>query len=320
MLNKNKDNKSKIILIAGPTASGKSLLALDLAKKYKGVIINADSQQIYKELPILSSQPSKNDFKEISHKLFGFLNFHNSFSVAEWFNLVKKEIKLILGKNKLPIVVGGTGMYINALLNGLKIFPDIPKKKKEEGKKIIKSIGSKNFYKMLKEKDKLCVHNINPNDKTRLLRSWEIFQASGKSIYEINKKNKIKKLKHVNFCKILIFPSRKEAYINCAERWDKMIKLGAIDEVKSLINKEKKLNKMSLIKTIGFNEIKKFLFNNEHIDKVSNQALQATRNYAKRQYTWFRNQYKADITFFEKYDQQKKKFFFKEIHDKLLTN
>ncbi len=320
MSKKNKDNKLQIIIVAGPTASGKSFLALDLAKKYNGVIINADSQQIYRELPILSSQPNKNDFKLVPHKLFSFLNFYNNFSVADWFKLVKKEIKNILNENKLPIVVGGTGMYINALLNGLKIFPEIPMKTREKGKKIIEILGTKKFYKMLKEKNEMCVYNINPNDKTRLLRSWEIFQISNKSIYEINKKNKIQKLDFVNFCKILIFPSRKETYINCARRWKKMIQSGAIDEVRLLMSKEKKLKKKSLIKTIGFNEIKKFLLKKDYFDKISSEALKATRNYAKRQYTWFRNQYKADIIFFEQFNQQKKNFFLKEINDKLLTN
>ena len=135
---------------------------------------------MYKELPILSSQPNKNYQKQVPHKLFSFLEFYNNFSVAEWFELVKKEIKNILNENKLPIIVGGTGMYINALLKGLKIFPEVPKKIKEEGQKIIEAIGTKKFYKMLKAKNETCVYNINQNDKIRLLRSWEIFQISKK--------------------------------------------------------------------------------------------------------------------------------------------
>ena len=135
MLKKNKENKFKIIIIAGPTASGKSPLAFDLAKKYNGIIINADSQQIYKELPILSSQPNKKDYKEVSHKLFNFLDFYKNFSVSQWFKLVKKEIKEAQKKNKLPIIVGGTGMYLNTLLNGLKVFPKIPIDLKKKGKK-----------------------------------------------------------------------------------------------------------------------------------------------------------------------------------------
>ena len=136
------------------TASGKSSLAFDLAKKYKGVIINADSQQVYKELPILSSQPNEKDYNKISHKLFNFLDFYKHFSVNQWFKLVNKEIKDAKKKNILPIIVGGTGMYLNTLLNGLKIFPEIPIDLRNKGKKLLDKIGSKSFFNELKKKTK----------------------------------------------------------------------------------------------------------------------------------------------------------------------
>tara|TARA_Y100000590_G_scaffold442823_1_gene571430 strand:+ start:3472 stop:4434 length:963 start_codon:yes stop_codon:yes gene_type:complete len=320
LLKKNKDNKFKIIIIAGPTASGKSLLALDLAKKYNGIIINADSQQIYKGLPILSSQPTKENYMKTSHKLFNFLDFYKDFSVSKWFNLVTKEIELAKKRNLIPIIVGGTGMYINTLLKGLKVYPKISVELKNRGEKIMNKIGSKNFYNQLKERNKTCVYKINSNDKVRLLRSWEIFEVTKKSIYEINKEKKIKKLNYCNFFKILVFPSKKQIYINCLKRWNNMIKLGAISEVKSLIIKEKNLNKKNLIKTIGFKELKDFILNKNDINKASELALQATRNYAKRQCTWFRHQFKADIILKKKYEKNIKKLFLKEIEDKLLTN
>ena len=317
---KKKENKFKIIIIAGPTASGKTSLALQLAKKYNGTIINADSQQIYKELPILSCQPNKNDYKKISHKLFNFLDFYKNFSVNQWFKLVIKEIKEAQKKNLLPIIVGGTGMYLNTLLNGLKVFPKIPTQLRDEGKKIIEKIGSRKFYEKLKEKNTTCVYKINPNDKIRLLRSWEIYKVSNKSIYEINKENKTKKLDSYNFYKILIFPPRKFVYLSCKQRWYNMIKLGAIKEVKLLMKKEKKLNKKNLIKTIGFKELKDFLLKKNDMNKTSELALQATRNYAKRQYTWFRHQFSANIIFKETYGKKNQKCFLREIQDKLLTN
>ena len=320
MLKKNKENKLKVIIIAGPTASGKSSLALDLAKKYSGIIINADSQQIYKELPILSSQPNKKDYKEISHKLFRFIDFYKHFSVDRWFKFVAKEIKSAERKNLLPIIVGGTGMYLNTLLNGLKVLPHVPIDLKKKGIKIMEEIGAENFYKKLKKKNKTCVYKINPSDKVRLLRSWEIYHISNKSIYEINKENKIKKLNSCNFCKILIFPPRKQVYLNCEKRWNKMIQSGAIKEVKLLMKKEEKLKKKNLIKTIGFKELKNFLLKKNNMNITSKMALQATRNYAKRQYTWFRHQFSANIMFKEKYEKKTKSFFLKEIQDKLLTN
>jgi tRNA dimethylallyltransferase len=320
LLKINKENKFKIIIIAGPTASGKSSLALDLAKKFNGIIINADSQQIYKELPILSSQPNKKNYVKVSHKLFNFLDFYKIFSVDHWFKLVKKEITKAEKKNFLPIIVGGTGMYINTLLNGLRVYPRVPGSLRKKGKKIIERIGSKKFYQKLKEKNKTCVYKINPNDKIRLLRSWEIYEISKKSIYEINKENKLRKLDSYDLFKVLIFPPRKQVYLNCTQRWKNMIKLGAIEEVKMLVKKEKKLKKKNLIKTIGFKELKNFLLKKNNINEASKLALQATRNYAKRQYTWFRHQYKANIIFKKKYEEKTKEYFLKKIQDKLLTN
>ena len=187
-------------------------------------------------------------------------------------------------------------------------------------KKIIEKIGPKKFYDTLKARNKTCVYHINPNDKIRLLRSWEIYKVSNKSIYQINKENKIKKLDSCDFYKILIFPPRKFVYLSCKKRWDNMIKLGAIQEVKLLMKKEKELNKKNLIKTIGFKELKDFLLKKQNMNNTSELALQATRNYAKRQYTWFRNQFPANIIFKEAYGKKNQKIFLRKIQDKLLTN
>ena len=211
-------------------------------------------------------------------------------------------------------------MYINTLLNGLRVYPRVPGSLRKKGKKIIERIGSKKFYQKLKEKNKTCVYKINPNDKIRLLRSWEIYEISKKSIYEINKENKLRKLDSYDLFKVLIFPPRKQVYLNCTQRWKNMIKLGAVEEVKMLIKKEKKLKKKNLIKTIGFKELKNFLLKKNSINEASELALQATRNYAKRQYTWFRHQYKANIIFKKKYEEKTKEYFLKKIQDKLLTN
>ena len=222
--------------------------------------------------------------------------------------------------SKKEFVTNYCRRYRDVLIYGLKVFPKIPVKLRDEGKKIIEKIGPKKFYDTLKARNKTCVYHINPNDKIRLLRSWEIYKVSNKSIYEINKENKMKKLDSYNFYKILIFPPRKFVYLSCKKRWYNMIKLGAIKEVKLLMKKEKKSNKKNLIKTIGFKELKDFLLKKNNMNKTSELALQATRNYAKRQCTWFRHQFKADIILKKKYEKNIKKLFLKEIEDKLLTN
>ena len=320
MLFQFKENNQLVFVIAGPTTSGKTQLAIDLAKKHKGIVINADSQQVYKGLPILSCQPNKGDYKNVSHKLFNFLDVYKNFSVQEWFLLVEKEIINAKRKKKIPIIVGGTGMYLKALLEGLIVLPNIPKSIREKGRILMKNLGSKEFYKKLKTKNYNCVSGIDQNDQTRLLRSWEIYQVSKKSIYELRKENKRKKINSLFFFKILILPSRKNVYLNCIKRWKKILKLGAVNEVKEIIKKEKDLNKKAFLKTIGFAELRDYLRKKISLEDATNISVRATKNYAKRQYTWFKHQFSANIIFKIEYDKSKKEFFFKEIRDKLLTN
>ena len=307
-------------VIAGPTASGKTQLAIDLAKRFKGIIINADSQQVYKDITILSSQPEKKNLEKIPHKLFNFLDFYKSFSVKQWFLLTEKEIYKTLKNKKIPIIVGGTGMYLKALLDGFNILPDIPRSVRKDAIDLMDSLGSKEFYKRLKAKNILCVNNINPNDKNRLIRSWEIFKVSKKSIYELKRKNEKKKIKGVSFFKILIKPSRRDVYSNCEIRWKNMIKKGAIDEVKKIIKKENNLKKGNNLKTIGFKELKNFLEKKSNLEIVSKKCIKSTKNYAKRQYTWFKHQFSPNIVLKTVYNKKKQKNFIKEITDKLLTN
>ena len=315
-----KEKKDLVLIISGPTANGKTSLAIDLAKKINGVIINADSQQVYKGLSILSSQPKKEEFKKIPHKLFNFLDYYKKFSVDHWFLLTEREIKKTLKNKQTPIVVGGTGMYLKALLEGLDVFPNIPNYVRNKAIKLMASIGSINFYKNLKKKNADCVCNINPNDKTRLIRSWELFHVSGKSINEIKKTNKKKIMKNLVFFKVLIKPSKQITYLNCVKRWNSMLKLGAIKEVEKIIKLEKENKKKSYLKTIGFKEIKDFLNDKYDLNIASQKAITATKQYAKRQYTWYNHQFSADITFKDEYKGLNKRIFLKKISDKLLTN
>ena len=319
MFLKSKVNNLIAFVITGPTTSGKTQLAIELAKKYKGVIINADSQQIYKDVSILSSQPNKTDFKKVPHKLFNFLEFNKNFSVEQWFLLTEKEISKAIKNKKTPIIVGGTGMYLKALLNGLDVFPKIPLSIRKKGIKLMETLGVKEFYKNLRNENYNCVYNISPNDKNRLIRSWEIYRVTKKSIYKLRKNNRKRKINQFNFFKILILPSRKKVYLNCIQRWENMLELGAIEEVKKIMNKEKNSNEKSVLKTIGFNELKNYLKKKYNLEIASQKSIQTTKNYAKRQYTWFKHQFLANIVFKTEYKKNKRKKFLKEITDKLLT-
>ena len=184
------DLKSKIILISGPTASGKSKLAIEFAKKINGEIINADSMQIYKELKILTARPIKENINKIKHHLYGFQSCKNEFSTGEWLKLVKKKINEIRNKNKIPILVGGTGLYFKALTDGLVKIPNIPSKIRNKIRNIQKQIGQKKFYIKLLKLDKSVKNKIDPTDVQRSLRAYEVIFFTKKSIFEWYKKTK----------------------------------------------------------------------------------------------------------------------------------
>ena len=184
------NNNKKIILISGPTASGKSQLSVLLAKKINGEIINADSMQIYKEISILSSRPKITDLKKVKHHLYGFQSVNSKFSVGQWLKKVKKCTINITKKGKVPILVGGTGLYFKAVTSGLSRIPKISNKKREAVKKIYDKIGYKKFYKKLISSDPLCKNKILASDTQRVLRAFEVKRFTKKSIYEWAKNTK----------------------------------------------------------------------------------------------------------------------------------
>ncbi len=281
---------SKIILIYGPTASGKSKLALKIAKKIDGEIINADSMQVYKKLKILTARPSIEDLKKVKHNLYGFLDLNKNFSTGDWLKLVIPKIKKIKNKKKIPIIVGGTGLYFHSLVNGLTKLPVISKRFRNKIINLNKKIGQKNFYKNLIKLDPLSKNKINPNDVQRSIRAYEIKKYSNRSIYEWQKKTK-PFFEDNQFIKLYLDYPRKNLLKRISLRSKKMLKYGAISEVKSLINKS--VPKKNYYKIIGFQEIEMFLekkIDKKHLYELINIR---TRQYAKRQTTWFRGKMKS---------------------------
>ena len=282
------DLKSKIILISGPTASGKSELAIKFAKKINGEIINADSMQVYKELKILTARPIKENTNKIKHHLYGFQSVKNEFSTGQWLKLVKKKIKEIRNKNKIPILVGGTGLYFKALTDGLVKIPKIPYKIRNKIRNIQTEIGQKKFYLRLLKKDKLIKNKIDPTDVQRSLRAYEVIYFTKKSIVEWYKKTK-SQYKKDEFLKIYIdFP--KEQLVNkISKRVDQMIKDGVIEEVRNFEKLNLK-NDNNLNKVIGIREIKDFIDKKTSFKEMKLNIVIKTRQYAKRQRTWSRGQ------------------------------
>ena len=277
---------SKIILIYGPTASGKSNFALKIAKKINGEIINADSMQVYKKLKILTARPGKEDLKKVKHNFYGFIDINKSFSTGDWLKFVIKKIKEINRKKKIPIIVGGTGLYFYSLVEGFVKLPTIPIKFRNKIRNLNKKIGQKNFYKRLIKIDPKSKNKINSNDVQRSIRAYEVKKYSNKSIYEWQKKTKTI-FNNNRFIKLYLNYSREELLKRINARTKKMIKYGAVTEVKKLLNK-KNVKKEHYYKIIGFREIEMFLEGKIDKNTLCDQINIRTRQYAKRQTTWFR--------------------------------
>jgi len=254
------DLKSKIILIFGPTASGKSSFAIKLAKKINGEIINADSMQVYKELKILSARPSQKDYKNIKHHLYGFQSVKKNFSTGDWLKLVHKKILEIKKRKKIPIIVGGTGLYFKALTNGLVSIPNIPIKLRAKIRSLHKKIGSKSFFSKLIKLDPLSKNKISSSDTQRVIRAYEVKLFTNQSIYDWFK-NTQSKFENKNFYKIYLDYPRVGLIERINTRVKDMVKKGAISEVKRFIKlkvpKAKTAKKVIEIKEKRSNQKKK---------------------------------------------------------------
>ena len=280
------DLKSKIILIYGPTASGKSKFAIKLANKINGEIINADSIQIYKELKILSARPHKKDYKKIRHHLYGFVSAKKNFSTGDWLKLVKQKINEIKKRKKIPILVGGTGLYFKALTDGLVSLPNIPIEFREKIRSLHKRLGSKKFYLRLIKEDPLTKKYLKSSDTQRAIRAYEIKLFTKKSMYDWFKNTKSDYGKE-HFFKIYIEFPRSELLHRINSRVKEMLKNGAINEVKKF-SKLKVPRVKTASKAIGINEIKDLINKKIQIEDVIEKISIKTRQYAKRQSTWGR--------------------------------
>ncbi|MDB3987206.1 tRNA (adenosine(37)-N6)-dimethylallyltransferase MiaA [Candidatus Pelagibacter sp.] len=280
------DLKSKIILISGPTASGKSNFSIKLAKKINGEIINADSMQVYKELKILSARPNLKDYQSIKHHLYGFHSVKNNFSTGDWLKNAIKKIKEVRRRKKIPIFVGGTGLYFKALTEGLVSIPNIPIKYRNNIRDLQKKLGQKKFYQKLIKLDPNSKEKINSTDTQRSIRAYEVKQYTEKSLHDWFKNTK-SYFEKEDFYKIYIDYPREELIQRIGKRTEQMIKIGAINEVKRFVKLKVRKDK-SVNKAIGINEIKEYLEKRNDMSEVIEKISIKTRQYAKRQSTWAR--------------------------------
>jgi tRNA dimethylallyltransferase len=297
------DLRSKIILISGPTASGKSNFAIKFAKKINGEIINADSMQVYKELKILSARPNPKDYKKIKHHLYGFHNVKFNFSTGDWIKLAIKKIKEIKKRKKIPIFVGGAGLYFKALTDGLVNIPNIPIRSRNKIRLLHKNLGQKKFYQKLLKLDPNSKDKINPTDAQRTIRAYEVKQFTKKSLHDWFKNTKSYFVED-EFYKIYIDYSREDLILRINQRTEQMFKMGAIKEVKRFIKLKIKKEK-SVNKAIGINEIKEYLKDEKELGNIKEKISIKTRQYAKRQSTWARGNM---INWFKLQPQEMNKF------------
>jgi len=283
--------ENKIILLAGPTASGKSKLAIKLANHFNGEIINADSMQVYKEISILTSKPKLKETKVIKHHLYGFNSVKKNFSTGQWLELTLKKIKEQWDNQKTPIIVGGTGLYFKALTDGLVKIPEIPENLRKEIRKLHKKIGQKNFFNELIKLDPLAKNFVLSSDAHRSMRVYEVKKFTNKSLFKLIQDTK-SNFKEDVFKKLFINIPKEFLNKNIEERVEAMFEEGAIEEVMRF-SKIKVYRELSPNKIIGIKEIKDHLRGKITLTEAKELIVIKTRQYAKRQFTWSRGHMKS---------------------------
>jgi tRNA dimethylallyltransferase len=274
-----------VALIAGPTASGKSALALAFAERTGGVIINADSAQFYLDLPVLSAAPTDQERARAEHRLYGVLDGALPCSAADWATLARREIDEVHVSGRLPVLVGGTGLYLRTLLDGIAPVPPIDPAVRET---VRASPVAENFAR-LGELDPDAAAHLNPGDSTRISRALEVILSTGKTLSEWQKQREGGIGHRITLSPLVLLPPRDWLYARCDERFARMIELGAIAEVEALLTRD--LNPNSpVMRAIGVREIAAHLQGEQTLAQAISAGQQATRRYAKRQYTWFAHQ------------------------------
>ena len=278
-------DKPKVIVICGPTASGKTSLSISLAKKINGEIVSCDSMQIYKEMDIGSAKPTVEEMQEIKHYLVDFVSPEKRYSVSEYKEDASKSIEEIINKGKTPIIVGGTGLYLNSFIYNIQYNEmEVDLNYRRELEKEAEEYGLEVLYNRAKEIDPEAMEKVSANDKKRITRVLEIYNATGRNKTELEKKSR--KEVSYNYLIFGINMERSILYDRINKRVDIMLEQGLIEEVKNLINKYS--NMPTAMQGLGYKEVKEFLDGNISKEEMIEKIKMETRRYAKRQITWFK--------------------------------
>ena len=293
----------RVVVVAGPTASGKSSLALAIAEEFSGVIINADSQQRFADLRILTARPSPADEARVPHRLFGDLGATESGSAAEWATKAATEITAATARNQRAILVGGTGLYFRALMEGLNDMPAVPVAVRAEAKRLRDDIGPAAFHAQLAARDPASAARLNPGDSQRVLRAWEVIEATGQPL-SVWQQAPAKPPLTARYVSIVLMPPREDLYAACDARLAAMIAGGALAEVQALLHRGLDLS-TGVGKALGVADLAAALRGEVALEQAVILVQTATRQYAKRQMTWFRNQFNAALMETKKLSERK---------------
>lgn len=283
-----------VIVICGPTASGKSGLALDVARTYGGAIINADSMQVYDGLPVLTAQPPAADLTAAPHRLYGVLPPAEACSAARWRDMALDEINSALDAGLLPVITGGTGLYIRTLTEGLSPMPIVPDEVRQALNAEVMAEGNEAFHKRLAAEDPEMGARLHPGNTQRLVRAMEILMHTGKSLAYWQSQPPVPPPAHLRFITIALLPPRDWLYARCNARFNIMLDMGGLEEVRNFPAPDA-ARTWPLHKALGYPELRSYLNGEITLDDAIIAAQQSTRRYAKRQMTWFRGQTRADI-------------------------
>ncbi len=318
------DAPSPVVIVTGPTASGKSGLALELAEAFDGVVINADSMQIYRELEILTARPGAEALARAPHRLYGALSGDERCSAGRWRALALAEIAAARAAGKLPLVVGGTGLYLRALIEGLAEVPEVPAAVRKAAEARHRELGGTGLHAALAARDPAMAARLEPGDSQRLIRAWEVLEATGRSLAEWQAEAVPDgDAARYRFLRLVRLPPRDQLYAACDARFGAMIEAGALEEVRALraLGLDPKL---PVMRALGVRELGRHLDGALSLDEAVAQGQQATRNYAKRQMTWLRTQTAPDsvrtVTLGEQYSKSLDPEIFAIIRRFLLTH
>jgi tRNA dimethylallyltransferase len=284
-----------VVVIAGPTASGKSGLALELALECHGTIINADSMQVYRDLPILTAQPSVEGQGAVPHRLYGLLALDDACTATRWAQMALVEIKAAVAERRVPILVGGTGLYLKALLEGFAPIPDVDPAVREKTRALLAELGPAALHARLQERDPETAARLRPSDPQRIARAWEVLEATGKPLAWWQAQP-TSPPGPVSALSLVIDPSRQDLHAACDARFRAMLETGALAEVAAARRRYPGADEnVAGFRALGFRELAAHLDGKLSLEEATLAAQQATRQYAKRQGTWFRHQLRDAI-------------------------